>query len=117
CFHEITAAQPVKHRESCQDIFGRIMSQSTKNAPQAAPKKPVAVVDEEEKTETVDPDDDPFADENDAAPSANASSNEDDDPFGDNADSASSSSSSADEDDDPFGADSSDDEDPFGGDF
>ncbi|MBP5620811.1 MAG: PQQ-binding-like beta-propeller repeat protein [Thermoguttaceae bacterium] len=93
CFHEINNAQPFRHRESCQEIFGRIMSESAKKSPQVEQKKPVAVVDED-TTETVDPDDDPFADEDDVA-----------------------SGSGVDEDDDPFGADSSDDEDPFGGDF
>ena len=116
CFHEINAAQPIKHRESCQDIFGKIMSESAKNAPQVEQKRPVAVVEEEEKTETVDPDDDPFADENDAAGS-NAGADEDDDPFGDETDDDAGSNAGADEDDDPFGADASDDEDPFGGDF
>ncbi len=107
CLHEIRCEQPVKHRESCREVFARIMNESAEEAPQVEERRPVAVVDdeeegeeeeaeEEESTEADDSDDDPFSDSDDSGDSndsVKAQDSNDDNPFGDSSD------------DDPFGGD------------
>lgn len=108
CLHETLLEEPIKHRESCQEIYNRIMSESADDAPKPEVRRQPAVVEEvEDDFDVVDPDDDPFADFDDeddafAAPAAPATP-------------ATPAEPTEEEDDDPFGF--LDEDDPFGGDF
>ena len=108
CLHETLLEEPIKHRESCQEIYNRIMSESADDAPKPEVRRQPAVVEEvEDDFDVVDPDDDPFGDFDDeddafAAPAAPATP-------------ATPVEPAEEEDDDPFGF--FDEDDPFGGDF
>lgn len=108
CLHETLLEEPIKHRESCQEIYNRIMAESADDAPKPEVRRQPAVVEEvEDDFDVVDPDDDPFGDFDDeddafAAPAAPATP-------------ATPAEPAEEEDDDPFGF--LDEDDPFGGDF
>jgi hypothetical protein len=108
CLHETLLEEPIKHRESCQEIYNRIMAESADDAPKPEVRRQPAVVEEvEDDFDVVDPDDDPFGDFDDeddafAAPATPATP-------------ATPAEPAEEEDDDPFGF--LDEDDPFGGDF
>jgi hypothetical protein len=108
CLHETLLEEPIKHRESCQEIYNRIMAESADDAPKPEVRRQPAVVEEvEDDFDVVDPDDDPFGDFDDeddafAAPAAPATP-------------ATPAEPAEEEEDDPFGF--LDEDDPFGGDF
>lgn len=108
CLHETLLEEPIKHRESCQEIYNRIMAESADDAPKPEVRRQPAVVEEvEDDFDVVDPDDDPFGDFDDeddafAAPATPATP-------------ATPAEPAEEEEDDPFGF--LDEDDPFGGDF